>query len=177
MANLIPLEAQRGVQKEYWVRVLVVWCMLVAFGLLLITILMVPVYILIESQTSAYATLYSEATIQSDQIASLEAVINESNTVAEKLVENTDDTKVSEYITDITDRTNQGVQVTNFAYTGGATSIGIGGTAKTRANLAAFKTALEESEKFERVELPISSLASERDIDFSMELILVQPTL
>jgi Tfp pilus assembly protein PilN len=176
MANLIPNDAKKSVTREYWSRVIVVWCGLIAFALIIVTVLLVPVYVLINSQIQAYALLYSEASVQTDQIASFEKIITESNGTAERLLAHIDETTVSDYIGGILSKTSTGVTVTQFSYQSNTPTLSISGVADTRADLASFKTLLESSGTYERVELPISSLASERDIEYSMQLVLKQPT-
>ncbi len=170
MANLIPPEAERIVRNEYRARVLTVWLVLLAASVAVVVLLLVPVYVLIESQTRAYAGAYVEAEGQSDQFSSIGTSITESNTVASVLVAHERSVPISLYLSAVTGAVGSGIELARFEYENDELPISIGGTANSRSELAAFKAALEVTGHFERVELPISSLASERDIEFTMQL-------
>jgi hypothetical protein len=49
-------------------------------------------------------------------------------------------------------------------------TLSIGGVATTRDALLSFKKKLEADEKFEEIVLPVSSLAKDTDIDFSLQI-------
>lgn len=170
MANLIPPQAQKRVRREYFARVATVWLFLIAAGLGVVSLLLLPVYVLIENQTRAYAGEYREAEGQSDAFASIGDEINRSNTVAGVLLQEPRPVAISAYLDVVSEAAGEGITLTQFAVQRSPEPIIIGGNATTRTRLAAYKEALESTGRFERVELPISALANERDIDFSMQL-------
>ncbi len=170
MANLIPPEAARIVKIEYRTRVATVWLYLVSAAVVVVMLLLVPVYVLIESQTRAYAGAYVEAEGQSDQFSSIGATITESNTFAGALLAHERSVPISGYVSAVDGAVGAGIELSRFDFQDEESPITIGGTADSRRELAAFKEALEATGHFTRVELPIASLASERDIDFTMQL-------
>lgn len=170
MANLIPPQAQKMLRREYMARVVAVWLFLTAAAIFVVTLLFLPVYVLIESQTRAYAGEYVEAEGQSDQFSSISSTITRSNTVAEALLGENRPVAISEYLAVVTAAATDGISLNQFTVSG-VEPVTIGGKATTRTRLAAFKSALEATGLFERVELPISALASERNISFTMQLV------
>ncbi len=171
MANLIPPQAQKIVRREYLARVVALWLLLVAIAVVLVTLLFIPVYVLIENQTEAYAGEFVEAEGQSDQFTSISATITQTNSLATSLLEHGQrPVAISTYLAVVMEAAPAGIDVNLFTVQGN-TALTIGGTAKTRTQLAAYKEALEATDYFERVELPISALASERNIKFTMQLV------
>ncbi len=171
MANLIPPQALKRVRREYFARVAAVWLFLIAAGISVVALLLLPVYVLIENQTKAYAGQYDAAAGQSGEFAEISDTITRSNSVAATLLNENRSVAISEYLKVVTGAASDGVTITQFVVPKGTDPIVVGGRASTRSKLAAYKEALEETGSFERVELPISSLASERNIDFSMQLV------
>jgi hypothetical protein len=58
----------------------------------------------------------------------------------------------------------------NYSIVSATTSIGLEGNAKTRDGLLAFKSRLEKTDLFSKVDFPIDLLVKTKDIDFSMTL-------
>ena len=65
-----------------------------------------------------------------------------------------------------------GVRLTSFDWKkqGGAITLLVSGIARDRQSLLSFEESLESSGRFASVELPVSNLAKERDIDFQIKL-------
>ncbi len=78
---------------------------------------------------------------------------------------------------DIAPRIPEGVSVRQFAYSLGNEEISvlILGTATTRAALIAFGDALRQSPLFSRVDVPVSSLAKNENIEFTLTVSLDEP--
>jgi hypothetical protein len=172
MSNLIPLTARTAIKREYWIRVISVWVLLVATGLMITALLLLPAYVLIESQKRAYATAYSEASVQSDEFATITDTIEETNTVARELLQQAEATRISSYLVVVDEALTEETRLMFFSFQQNENTIAIGGVADDRQALALLKSRLEATSQFERVELPISSLAGNEDISYTMQLIL-----
>jgi hypothetical protein len=150
--------------------------MLLAIAIGIVTILLVPAYVLVTSQSAAYAGAVSEAEGQSNQFTEIESIITKTNSIATLLTTEEQTPRTSTLLMAVTKAANEDIVLTGFTRELAVPDILITGEASTRASLAAFKAALEVSGVFARVELPVASLASERDIEFTMTLSLPAPS-
>ncbi|MCA9361572.1 hypothetical protein KC845_03380 [Candidatus Kaiserbacteria bacterium] len=178
MINLIPPEAQKSIRREYRMRALSVWSIFIALGLVLSTVLLLPAYVLISGQSDVYATAYNDAENQVEEFKEIEKKITESNQVAKELQALEVAVPISEYIEVVKNSANTGILITSFNTNIGdaksGDSISIAGEADNRQVLSEYKNSLEETGYFVRVELPLSSLASETDIKFTMQLVITE---
>ena len=108
----------------------------------------------------------------------IEKKITESNQVAKELQALEVTVPISEYIEVVKNSANTGILITSFNTNIGdaksGDSISIAGEADNRQVLSEYKNSLEETGYFVRVELPLSSLASETDIKFTMQLVITE---
>lgn len=171
MINLIPPDAHRRVVLEYWVRVVTVWSLLVAIGCSMVALFFVPTFVLIESQLHVYAQTATQASTQQSTFATLQSSVAQANTIAQQLASDNNTQLFSTYITDINSLSNanvvvQGIQMQRTK--GAVQTIMVTGTATTRATLAAFRDSLEAFPAFKTADLPLSNLAKDKDITFTI---------
>lgn len=175
MINLIPPQAKKGVVKEYWTRVVSVWFYTWSAGLLGGVLIMVPAYVLISSQVSVYE---ASAKTASEKVASFEDVskgLAASSQQAGKLVTSFRQSLISERIKSLRLLEKPGITISEF--TVGRVDevyepIQVTGTARDRQALAAFRNRLLAEPNVASVDLPISNLAKDRDIQFSLTVTL-----
>ena len=174
MINLIPPNAQKQVKREYWVRVAGVWGILVATAFTIVALLYVPAYVLVKSKLSAYESIYQLANVRNESFVESEKEVTEAMTIARLLVGKNDSVSYTELIQIFNNLAGKNVSITNLhvAQTDGIfSSISISGVAQSRTSLVAFRDALEAHKLFESAELPLSNLAKEYDIPFSINVI------
>ena len=175
MINLIPPQAKKGVVKEYWMRVVSVWFYTWSAGLLGGLLIMVPAYVLINSQVSVYEV---SAKTASEKVASFEDVskgLAASSQRAGKLVTSFRQSLISERISTLRSLERPGVTISELTI--GRVDekyepIQVTGNAKDRQALAAFRDRLLAEPDVAAVDLPISNLAKDRDIQFSLTVTL-----
>lgn len=176
MINLIPPVAKRNLIREYWLRVLVVWLLLAGCALLVGAALLLPPYVLIHSQVAAYEATVSaaEAKVEDYRAVSRELAID--TQLAQQLVQADDVALLSPYL-------DRFVELSGTAVDIGAIRIGrdqslaiqtisVSGRADDRQSLAAFRDRLLAEAAVASVDLPLSNLASDRDINFSLTVTL-----
>ena len=175
MANLIPPAAKRGVQIEYWVRVSSVWLALFGTAALAIAALNVPIYILVNSQSNTYAGLQSKAEEQDTSFVKIEADIKWANNAAVLLASAKELVPLGDYIKVIDSYQTDKVVIDSYDLTrsdaGAVDSIKISGTAIDRESLVALSTALESDERFSSAEIPLSNLAKDSNIPFTINVV------
>jgi hypothetical protein len=175
MINLIPPTAQKQVTREYKIRVVSVWLFLLGFACLVVAIFNIPVYVLVQSQLSTYLQEFTLASNQSDSFKSSEATITKANAIATLLTKAEQSTTFSDVINELEKQASAGggVTITSFNFLlkdGVLTPVVISGTADSRLLLSEFRDALAKNPRFENATLPLSSLAKDRDVPFSITL-------
>lgn len=171
MINLIPTSAKKSVLVEYWLRVVTVWFLVWSVAFVLAVAILVPAYVLIDSQINAYA---DSAKIASEKVASYESVSKDlvrSSQQAGTILEKIKVTPLSKYLSNFNSMQTNEITITEMIVSRdekGVTPISIVGTAKSRQALASFREQLLETTYITEVDLPISNLAKDRDIQFSI---------
>lgn len=174
MINLIPPSAHTQVKREYWIRVISVWLVLIGTAFLIVALLNLPVYVLVRSQLSSYLQEYNQASDESESFKASEFEIQKSNEIAKLLAKADSVTPFSTIITELEALTSSGVKISDFSLSrqnGEISSISINGQASSRLALTQFKDAVEASPLFESVTLPLSNLAKDKDISFSITIV------
>ena len=178
MINLIPPAARRSIVREYWLRVVSVWLFLFGTGCLIVTVLLLPTYVLIHAQV---ATLSAQVVATSEKTATFDvsaAELIEASRLAALLSTTASTTHFSESLTALEQLAGAGITIrdVSFTRTGGNGEFTIAGGATTRQNLATFRDALEAHPAFATVDLPISALIKDRDLLFSMKVTFASST-
>lgn len=175
MLNHLPAAAKQRVKREYWMRVATVMLVLVGSSVLGVAILHTPAYVAVNNQLEQYQDSFSAAAARTEDLQAAEATVIETNQLTTRVLENASTTPLRQYYRAILSQVSDQVTVTAFSIrreeeSGTPGNISLSGVAVTREALANFQRALEQDEHFASAELPISSLASSRDISFSMTL-------
>jgi hypothetical protein len=171
MINLIPPIAKKSIATEYWVRVVTVWLWLLTGSAFIGAVLLLPVYVLIDTQIAAYRDS-ANAAIQ--QIATFENVSLElarSTKQAQLIMGSDDQVHFSQLIYEIRSLEGQGVALSQIEISRalvGVSPILITGQADDRRSLSNFRDRLLANQNVEAVDFPISNLAKDSDIPFSM---------
>ncbi len=174
MTNLIPLSAEKNVKREYWLRVLSVWFVAVGIGVSVLIVLTLPIYVLVTLQLDNHSDTVVVASAQKDELQALEGVLREANRQARLIVSEQQTVSLTQHIQIITAIAGIGVTITSFQFdqTGEQKKLVLSGVADSRLLLANFRDNLENSENYSQVELPLSSLIRDRDIDFTMTMVV-----
>ena len=173
MINLIPPSAQKQVKHEYWIRVVTVWMLLAGISFVMCAFFLIPAYVLVQNQLDNYSTQFAEADTNNKSLKASETAIIEANAISGLLTQSESIVSFSSIIDEIEKSKNANILLFNFSVTRTGTiftSITISGTASSRATLSAFKEALDSNILFEKVELPLSSLAKDKDIPFTITI-------
>jgi hypothetical protein len=174
MINLIPNTARRSVIKEYWVRVITVYLWLISLAGILIIVFASPVYVLVTSQVDVYAQSAMEAANRvADYDLSAGALVK-ANQMAQKINSLGTLTSLTEVSDLLESKATTEVRINSYDISrseGKLNAVQVTGLAATRQSLADFRDSLLAEEKVDDVILPISNLAKDRDIEFSLSVI------
>jgi len=172
MINLIPPHARRRVGQEYWLRTVTVWLFLLSIAFVCIAILFIPTYILVQNQLSVYSVAFQSAAADNEQFSESKTAITNANVTA-RLLAAEDAEQFSKIVRDIDQTVSAAIVLTNIALDrkeGEIAPIRVAGVATDRVSLAAFRDALEAQEQFAAADLPLSSLAKDADIPFTITI-------
>lgn len=171
MINLIPPSAKKSLLIEYWVRVASTWLILWSIALLASAAILLPAYVLIGTQVSVYKNSAQEAT---EKVAGYEDVsrgLVRASQQARVLVDEDSLPVLSEYMTLFEELQGADVQLNQIAISrkeAGFNPITLSGVASDRQALASFRDRLLSKEEITKVDLPISNLARDKDIQFTI---------
>lgn len=176
MINLLPEKEKKYIQKEYVLRVVGVFLSGFTASIITGAILLSPSYFLSRAKENEIE--YRFAIMQESEEVSEEAEIKKAfSETMEKLsaLDTQIQTPLYEIFSAVLLHKPDGVVLEGMELKRGAqgdsSSVEIAGTALTRDDLLSFSRILEESEFFTEVVLPVSNLAHDRDISFTLDLI------
>jgi len=175
MINLIPPAARRGVLVEYWIRVVSVWCILISISLFTTASLLLPAYVFVNSQVKVHQ---QSAEIALQKVADYDAVsvsLIQASQRARKIMDEENLFQISEYVDLFEQLQSDDILVSNIKIgrvKEGVSSIVVGGIANNRQTLASFRDRLLADTRIEKVDLPISNLARDKDISFTITVTL-----
>jgi len=175
MVNLIPEKAKKNLKIEYWTRVISSWLILWAIALATSSLILLPTYVLIGEQISIHE---DSAIVAMEKVAGYENVskqLEQTSIQAKDIVDEDQLEKFSDYIYLLNSLQGNGVVIKDISLSRKEEimdPIIISGVADNRKNLAAFRDRILNSEGIESVDLPIPTLASDKDIDFNISIVL-----
>lgn len=171
MINLIPKSAKKNIVTEYWVRVISTWLMLWAFAIACGTAILFPSYILVSSQVTAYEESASLASQKVADYESASVALVQASQQAREIVQQTEVASASSYIDLFMSMQGTNILITRLSLVQDDAKIlpvRITGTATDRQTLASFRDRMLAHPLITEVDLPISNLANDKDILFSI---------
>lgn len=175
MVNLIPEKAKRDLKIEYWTRVVSVWLITWSVALFVSAGVLLPANVLIGTQVETYE---DSATVAMEKVSGYESIsklLEKTSIQAKTIVDEDNFSKFSQYLILFKSLQSDGLSITRINMSregGGVAPIVIEGVADNRQILASFRDKLMSAEGVASVDLPISNLASDKDIDFNITVVL-----
>lgn len=173
MANLLPQEYLNIVKKERHIRAAAAFCVAIIFAATLGSIFLLPSLFLLGTQVRdrERATAIVQGLIQSQDGDTVLSEVSRAKSQIERLVGELDTVAVFKVLTALQDTIPPGILVESINYSkdkGKAKILRVSGTSDTRDALLSFRRLLEREPLFGNVTLPVSSLANDADISFSV---------
>lgn len=175
MLNLLPPEKKQEIKREFrWQRLLSFEEMLIFALLILVGVLVATwLYAFIQYRALADSANRVQASPQGQKIQDLEGKIKEMNIKLKYLEElNLQQTLNSEIIEEMIKSMPQDITLKTIALNRLTAQGSVSGWAPTREGLLRFKKNLESSSYFQQIELPLTSLLKDRDLDFNLNFSL-----
>lgn len=173
MRNLLTPSYKHKLRQEYLLRLTAVAGWMLTIAMVIGVLALLPAYVLSQTRLNSLEDQYevlqaSVASLTSDASA---APLTQLKKKLEVLAEEKRDERLTEALLSVLTHRTEGVRLTSFNYHKTDTaSLTLRGVAASREVLLAFERALESDGRFEAVELPVSNLAQEQDIDFELTL-------
>lgn len=177
MINLIPANARKIVVTEYWTRVASVWLFIVSFVSLMIMLLISPVYVLVTTSAKAYALTASEAAEKVAEYDLSVSALIKANILAQKIFDLREVERFSSVISSLESLQGEDISIESFEFgrkDKALSPVQVTGQATTRQALASFRDVLLRQSNVTDVFLPISNLAKDKDIQFSISVVFKQ---
>jgi hypothetical protein len=176
MSNLIPQFAKKKITTEYWLRVITAWFFLWGSALLVATVLLFPVYIFtnVQINVNSEAAATAEASVESYESVAFD--LEKATLQSRYIIEDSRRNKAHQYLDLIVTNEGTGIEINQISFSQGAQGLQpliINGQAENRESLAALRDRLLAEEVVAQADLPISNLARDRDIDFTISVTLV----
>lgn len=174
MQNLLREQDKEAIRKEYALRVTIAALILFFVTVLLNSFLLLPAYFLSRSQENT-ALRYAEALNKiiefRDKNTSINVLSDAKNTIA-LLSQNRGQASLRSIFQTIIESRPQGVSIRGLFYEkkDDKNVITVIGVSSGREELLSFKKRLEHEILFQSVILPISNLASDENIEFSLNI-------
>ncbi|MFA5838689.1 MAG: hypothetical protein WC849_02015 [Candidatus Paceibacterota bacterium] len=179
MSNLLPKKEKELLQKEYFIRLVIVILWLLTGSTLLSIGFMVPSYVVLEVKKN---TAEEQINLLNESILNKNSAETEkkSNTIIVKVevLNKQDKISLANFVNKIIESKPTEVHITDFLYNKVQKKdtadkvITIRGTADERDSLLKFKYDLSKSGLFKEVNLPLSNLTKNEDVDFLVNLTL-----
>lgn len=173
MINILPESGRGIVKREYRIRLVAVFLFLLALLSLVTAVMLLPSYLfatveseqasleearLLAAKVPGAKTDAEVITAVNQQIAGLEAFMMAP--------------RPSEALLEVLQSAGSGIELVRVSYEGGAGSISLSGKATSRDMLLQFSKALQKLPIVASVDLPVSDLAKNTNVSFSMTLVL-----
>jgi Tfp pilus assembly protein PilN len=175
MRNLLLEQDKKNIHREYLFRLGVVYFLFLFTTVVIGAVFLLPSYFLSETKEASVRerTSIIEQSIAIREQEARSGLLVETKQRLELLSFKRSNSAVTGTIQTIVTHKPAGVSISQFLYTKqreGQSTLTIEGFAKQREDLLAFRKALEQEREFQNVELPISNLAADRDVKFTITI-------
>lgn len=175
MFNLLPENLKEKIKKEYKLRLTIIAILFVIIAQLTFLIFLLPSWLNSYYKQKEYSGRKNEVSnfLSSLDISSTTAYIKSTNSILTIINDSLDYPKMSPVVMDILSKKKSSIKIGGIFYSvnsGNSATLSINGLASNREALVSFSDSLKEIEYFKKVDLPISNLAKDKNIDFSINV-------
>lgn len=175
MFNLLPDNLKERIKKEYKLRLIIVIVVFFILAELTFLVFLLPSWLNSYYKQKEYSGRINEVSnvLSNQDISSTTAYIKSTNNILTVINDSLDYPKLSPIVLDILSKKKPNIKLSGIFYsvnTGNTGTLSINGLASNREALVSFSESLREIEYFKKVDLPISNLAKDKNIDFSISI-------
>ena len=174
MLNLLPEEQREKIKKEYKIRRLVVASFFIFISLVIASVSLLPPYLISKEkldESNKHLNTFSNSPIikKSQDLSSETDAIN--GKIKSLSVSNS--VYIYDILNKILDKKTDQISIKNFVYLkkdNNNVSVTLSGLANSRESLIGFEKNLQNETYFSSVDFPVSNLAKDTNIDFSIQI-------
>lgn len=173
MINLLPQKAKKKIIREYYMRVISISLIIVGVSTFVVSLLFLPVYILISSQVEAFSKSIADVSEKVKEYDTSSQALIKATKEAQLIYEMESSQKITELLKILNNLQNNNLVVSEYDFRRvgkNIETIKLSGEAKTRQTLVDFSEDLKKLEFVEMVNLPVSNLAKDQNLEFSLIL-------
>lgn len=172
MVNLLPQKTITRLRRTYYLRFAATLTILLVGALAVGTVLLIPSYVVSERSADA-SERYLSAVEETIGVRERAGVSDDVRALSERLRilnEYAGEPTTKNFFEDALSNLSSRITITgiSFSKSGGTLNISIVGSADTRSSLLTFVETLQENERFNGVSVPVSQLARDSNIPFSI---------
>jgi FtsZ-binding cell division protein ZapB len=176
MFNLLPKERKKTIKKEYRLHFLALLLSMLTMTGIVTLVFLTPSFFTVrakESRAEDQLRVLQQQTPELKEKKNLDSSVSEITRKIEVL-EPQNTLLPSQAIQIVVDSRPKGILIkaVSYAISESVINITVTGRGDTRETLTTFTRNLRENETFNSVNLPVSNLAKDRDIDFSITLVV-----
>lgn len=179
MANLLTPEYKKNLRRRDILKIVYIYLVGVGVILILAAIFLVPSFLLAGSKrlTAKENLDLLSASISSKESAEFGELLKETNAKIEVLSEEEERIFIHEKISDIVEAKPRDISLNSFSFrrSEGSLIAAVSGFALSRADLLSFSENLKSLEEVSAVDLPIATLANDRDVSFDISITFNSP--
>lgn len=177
MINLIPPKGHKSVKLEYVLRVSATLGFLFAGVLVLLSVAMIPTYVLVDAQIEAFKTEKAQLEQSDETLFLADQEVTLTKEILAQMKRAPKHLFASNVIDEVRQAAPPSIRFTSFIIdteAGAIDDIKITGQAPTREQLAALKSALEATDMFDTAQVPIADLARDENLPFAITVTLTK---
>ena len=176
MSNLLPGEQKKEVLREYSLRRAAIALIFIASIFMFAILMLVPtrIVLLLRERQVAEELSIKQAAQEPGQNDGSVAILTETKEKLAALSEKRGERVIHRALESIIAERREDISITGVSYSrgsGGPETITLDGVSPTRQRLIAFVRALEGLEGVEKVDLPISDLIKDEELEFSLTIV------
>jgi Tfp pilus assembly protein PilN len=174
VSNLLPERDKKKIKKEYLLRLLSVSLLFFSITIFLNLLLLLPLYYLSNNKinTAKERISFLESYLQKKEESGLASVLSPTNEKIDAL-NSLEVFRVDKSIESILSKKNSSIKINKITLrseTDEKKTLSIKGEASSRDNLISFSESLKAINQFTNVELPLSNLAKNINVDFNIKI-------
>lgn len=178
LTNLLPIERQRLIVREYYVRLGVVIVVLMTSIILAAGVLLIPTYVFLVGSSNAKELRLSnlKSTLASGDESTLSSRLTALSSDIATLTTLSNSPAASAIMRMVLNVSRPGIKISGLVYAAAVEdipgTIAISGTAATRDALRNYQLALQNTPTIASADLPISAFAKDASIPFTITVTL-----
>lgn len=172
MINLLPPNAKKVIKRDYVYRVAAVSFLSLASLFLVSILISIPSWYLLDLSEKAAGTHLSMAEAAKSTYAELANKVTETNKLIKHLENSLSEPKLANLVSELDDLSGSSISITEFIFNPDG-KVSLSGIADSRSDLSVFRDGLAADERFSGIDLPLSSLARDKDTPFTITFFLV----